>query len=110
MKKVQFIGGGFGNGKTAATCIKALKLCKDYPGCNGLIARSTYPKLNDTIRREFLQWCPTHWIKRMPSRDENTLLLKNGSTVNFRYVAQQGKQTEDSQIELVVRYLRLDRC
>ena len=26
MKKVQFIGGGFGNGKTAACCIKALKL------------------------------------------------------------------------------------
>ena len=101
MKKVQFIGGGFGNGKTAATCIKALKLCKDYPGCNGLVARSTYPKLNDTIRREFLQWCPTQWIKRMPSRDENTLLLKNGSTVNFRYVAQQGKQTEDSKSNLL---------
>ena len=101
VKKVQFIGGGFGNGKTAATCIKALKLCKDYPGCNGLVARSTYPKLNDTIRREFLQWCPTHWIKRMPSRDENTLLLKNGSTVNFRYVAQQGKQTEDSKSNLL---------
>lgn len=100
-KKVQFVGGGFGNGKTAATCVKALKLCKDYPGCNGLIARSTYPKLNDTIRREFLQWCPTHWIKRMPSRDENTLLLKNGSTVNFRYVAQQGKQTEDSKSNLL---------
>ena len=100
-KKVQFVGGGFGNGKTAAACIKALKLCKDYPGCNGLIARSTYPKLNDTIRREFLQWCPTHWIKRMPSRDENTLLLKNGSTVNFRYVAQQGKQTEDSKSNLL---------
>ena len=101
MKKVQFIGGGFGNGKTAATCVKALKLCKDYPGCNGLIARSTYPKLNDTIRREFLQWCPTSWIKRMPSRDENTLLLKNGSTINFRYVAQQGKQTEDSKSNLL---------
>jgi len=101
MKKVQFVGGGFGNGKTAATCIKALKLCTDYPGCNGLVARSTYPKLNDTIRREFLQWCPTPWIKRMPSRDENTLLLKNGSTVNFRYVAQQGKQTEDSKSNLL---------
>jgi len=99
--KVQFLGGGFGNGKTAAACVKALKLCKDYPGCNGLIARSTYPKLNDTIRREFLLWCPTHWIKRMPSRDENTLLLKNGSTVNFRYVAQQGKQTEDSKSNLL---------
>jgi hypothetical protein len=99
--KVQFIGGGFGNGKTAATCVKALKLCKDYPGCNGLIARSTYPKLNDTIRREFLQWCPSHWIKRMPSRDENTLLLKNGSTVNFRYVAQKGKETEESKSNLL---------
>ena len=99
--KVQFLGGGFGNGKTAAACVKALKLCKEYPGCNGLVARSTYPKLNDTIRREFLLWCPAHWIKRMPSRDENTLILKNGSTVNFRYVAQQGKQTEDSKSNLL---------
>ena len=99
--KVQFIGGGFGNGKTAAACVKALKLCKDYPGCNGLIARSTYPKLNDTIRREFLLWCPQHWIKRMPSREDNTLVMKNGSTVNFRYVAQQGKQTEDSKSNLL---------
>lgn len=99
--KVQFLGGGFGNGKTAASCIKALKLCKDYPGCNGLVARSTYPKLNDTIRREFLLWTPAHWIKRMPSRDENTLILKNGSTINFRYVAQQGKQTEDSKSNLL---------
>jgi hypothetical protein len=99
--KVQFCGGGFGNGKTAATCIKALKLCKDYPGCNGLVARSTYPKLNDTIRREFLLWCPPHWIKRMPSRDENTLVLKNGSTVNFRYVAQRGRETEESKSNLL---------
>ncbi|HEY4383178.1 MAG TPA: hypothetical protein VGN34_01705, partial [Ktedonobacteraceae bacterium] len=99
--KVQFLGGGFGNGKTAAACIKALRLCKDYPGCNGLVARSTYPKLNDTIRREFLLWCPPHWIKRMPSRDENTLVLKNGSTVNFRYVAQRGKETEESKSNLL---------
>jgi len=99
--KVQFVGGGFGNGKTAATCIKALKLCKDYPGCNGLVARSTYPKLNDTIRREFLLWTPDHWIQRRPSRDENTLILKNGSTINFRYVAQRGKETEESKSNLL---------
>lgn len=99
--KVQFIGGGFGNGKTAAACVKALRLAKEYPGCNGLIARSTYPKLNDTIRREFLLWCPSTWIKRMPSRDENTLVLKNGSTVNFRYVAQRGKETEESKSNLL---------
>jgi hypothetical protein len=34
--------------------VKALQLAKDYPGSNGLIARSTFPKLNDTIRKEFL--------------------------------------------------------
>src|SRR4051812_20728704 len=89
--KVQMIGGGFGNGKTAAACIKALQLCKDYPGSNGLIARSTYPKLNDTIRREFMDWCPTHWIKRRPTKDDNTLIITNGSTINFRYVSQQGQ-------------------
>jgi phage terminase large subunit len=88
--KVQFIGGGYGNGKTAAVCVKALRLCKDYPGCNGLIARSTYPRLNDTIRREFFLWCPKEWIKRMPTRDDNTCVLKNGTTINFRYVAQRG--------------------
>jgi hypothetical protein len=99
--KVQFIGGGYGNGKTTACCIKALRLCMDYPGSNGLIARSTYPKLNDTIKREFFKWCPGSWIKRMPTRDDNTLVLKNNTTVNFRYVAQRGKETEESKSNLL---------
>lgn len=98
---IQFVGGGYGNGKTAAACIKALRLCEDYPGCNGLIARSTYPKLNDTIRREFLRWCPRPWIKRMPTKDDNTLILINGTTVNFRYVAQRGKETEEARSNLL---------
>jgi phage terminase large subunit len=99
--KVQFIGGGYGNGKTTACCIKALKLCMDYPGSNGLIARATYPKLNDTIKKEFFKWCPASWIKRMPTRDDNTCVLKNNTTVNFRYVAQRGKETEESKSNLL---------
>jgi len=97
-KKLQVIAGGFGNGKTAAVCIKALQLCKDYPGCNGLIARETYPKLNDTIRREFYKWCPIDAVKRWPTKDDNTLIFKNGSTVNFRYISQRGKQSVDGQV------------
>lgn len=96
-KKIQVIAGGFGNGKTAAACIKAIQLCKDYPGCNGLIARETYPKLNDTIRKEFYKWCPPDSVKRWPTKDDNTLIFKNGSTVNFRYIAQRGKKSEDGQ-------------
>lgn len=94
--KIQVFGGGFGNGKTAAVTNKGLILAKDYPGSNGLVARSTYPKLNDTIRKAWLEeWCPKDWVKRKPTKDDNTLLLKNGTTVNFRYIAQRGKMTEE---------------
>ena len=99
--EVQIIGGGYGNGKTAAVCIKAIKLAKDYPGCNGLIARATYPKLNDTIRKEFLSWCPKEWVKRLPTKDDNTLYLTNGSVINFRYVNQKKGDNEQSTSNLL---------
>lgn len=92
--KIQMLGGGFGNGKTAAVCVKGIQLALQYPGSNGLIARETYPKLNDTIRKEFLKWLPKSQIRRMPTKDDNTLILTNGSTINFRYI-QQRKSTED---------------
>ncbi len=94
--KIQFMGGGFGNGKTSAAVNKALIVAQNYPGANILIARATYPKLNDTIRKAVLdEWCPKDWIKRRPTKDDNTLVLKNDSTINFRYVAQRGKASED---------------
>jgi phage terminase large subunit len=100
--KIQIFGGGFGNGKTTAGVIKALQLAKDYPGSNGLIARSTYPKLNDTIRKEFLNWCPSTWIKRkVLSGADNMVELENGSVINFRYVQQSGKGGESSTSNLL---------
>ena len=91
--KVQFFGGGFANGKTATTCIKMINIAKDYPGANLLMARSTYPKLNDTLRKEFLKWVPASWIQSFPksANGSNTCTLTNGTTINFRYIAQQGK-------------------
>jgi len=90
-RKVQIIGGGFGNGKTAAVCIKAIQLCKDYPGCKGIIAMATYAQLNDTIREEFYKWVPASSVKRWPTLADNTLVFKNGSQINFRYIKQKGK-------------------
>lgn len=100
-KKVQMIGGGFGNGKTTAGVVKALQLARDYPGSNGLIARATYPKLNDTTRKEFLNWCPPSWIKHKNLSTENTVILQNGTTVNFRYIQQSGKNNESSTSNLL---------
>lgn len=97
--KVQVFGGGYGNGKTAAAIVqKVLKIAKEYHGANILVARSTYPKLNDTIRKEFIKWCPKSWIQSFPmsKNGSNTCTLTNGTTINFRYIAQQGKAASEA--------------
>lgn len=101
--KIQIFGGGFGNGKTAAACVKAIQLLTDYPGCNGLIARATFPKLNDTIRKEFKHWCPPSIIRSFPEskNSDNTAKFTNGSAINFRYIAQQGKAMEQTTSNLL---------
>ncbi len=99
--KVQMFAGGFGNGKTTAAVIKALNLAKDYPGSNGLVARSTYPKLTNTIRKEFRDWTPKAWVKRDIDSKQNLMELTNGSIINFSHVAQTGKNTEASTSNLL---------
>lgn len=100
-RKIQMFGGGFGNGKTTAAVVKALAVAHDYPGCNILVARSTYPKLNSTIRKEFEAWCPKSWISRNVNSKENLIELKNGSIINFSYIAQGGKNEESSTSNLL---------
>lgn len=90
-KKIQVIGGGFGNGKTTAAVIKGLKLAKEYPGSNGLVAMATYKQLTDTIQKAFLDWVPASSVDRYPSVADPTMKLKNGSRINFRYIKQKGK-------------------
>lgn len=98
--KFQFIGGGFGSGKTTACVIKALKLARDYPGSNGLLARATFPKLNDTLRKEYFHWMPSHWKKSFNKKD-NTLELSNGSVINFRYVSQRTNEAGEGTSNLL---------
>lgn len=98
--KFQFIGGGFGSGKTTAVVIKALRLARDYPGSNGLLARATFPKLNDTLRKEFFAWMPSHWKKSF-NKTDNTLELVNGSVINFRYVSQRSNEAGEGTSNLL---------
>lgn len=101
--KIQIFGGGYGNGKTTGAVTKGLQLMNDYPGMNSLWARETYPKLNDTLRAEFIKWCPKDWIESFPLsvNASNTCTLTNGSKGNFRYIAQQGKGTGDGTSNLL---------
>ena len=87
-RKIRLYGGGFANGKTTALVAETLRIAVDYPGCTMLLARATYPKLNSTLRREFIKWCPAEWIKSFDRTKENTCTLKNGTIVDFRYIDQ----------------------
>lgn len=89
--QVQLMGGGFGNGKTALLVVKVLGIAIDYPGSRGVFARSTKPKLEDTVKPEFFKWCPPEWIAKYPTEKHNDVILKNGSTIHFRHVRQEGK-------------------
>ncbi len=94
--KVQIFGGGFGNGKTAALCIKVLQLVQQYPGVTGIVARSTLTALHDTTLKEFEKWCPPHWVISKGNYDRPEWKFTNGSTVLFRYIKQKGKSTGTS--------------
>lgn len=89
--KVQIFAGGYANGKSTGLVIKVIGILKDYPGCHGLLARSTRTKLEETTKKVFFKWCPQDAIERMPTRDNPTLKLKNGSTLTFGYIRQEGK-------------------
>ncbi len=94
--KIQFYAGAFANGKTSCSVIKALQLAKDYPGSSGMVGRATYPRLNDSIREEFIKWCPPAWIKSFGKTTDNVCRLVNGSRVAFRYVTQTGVAKGDA--------------
>lgn len=95
--KMQFMAGGYANGKTTALAVKGIRLAADYPGSTGLLARATYPKLNGTLRRVFFKWCPPEWIKKYPTKDDNTVVFRNNSIIDFRYISQRGKKDGDGQ-------------
>lgn len=91
--KIQFYGGGFGNGKTSGTCVKAIQLMKDYPGSHGAVLRETLPKVTTTTMKEFFKWLPKSWIKSFNKADR-VLTLVNGSTCVFSYLMQQGSGSD----------------
>ena len=91
--KIQFYGGGFGNGKTSGTCVKAIQLMRDYPGSHGAVLRETLPKVTTTTMKEFFKWLPKSWIKSF-NKQERMLTLVNGSTCVFSYLVQQGSGSD----------------
>lgn len=98
--KIRLTGGGFGSGKSTALIAEVLKIAVDYPGSTLLVARATFPKLNSTVRREFFNWCPPSWIKSW-NKTDNTVVLHNDTTIDFRYIAQRDAGAGESTSNLL---------
>lgn len=94
--------GGYGNGKTAAGCIRALTVASSYEGARVLVGRATRPKLEDSTKKEMLKWIPHDWVSKWPSERHNDLILKKtGSAIEFRHVRQEGKGKNEEQSNLL---------
>mgnify|MGYP007071567162 CR=1 FL=1 len=98
--KIRMYAGGFANGKTTALVAETLKVIRDYPGANILLARATFPKLNDTLRKEFFNWCPPTWIKSF-NKNDNVATFVNGCQVVFRYLDEQRTSSGESTSNLL---------
>jgi len=85
--KTRYLGfiGGFGSGKTTASCMKALYLSQLNPGCAGMLVSPTYPMMRDTTRRSMLQILDENKIAYHFVKSENKIILPEvGSEIWFR--------------------------
>lgn len=94
--------GGYGNGKTAAMCVRAITVASSYEGARCLVGRATRPKLEDSTKKELIKWIPEDWVARWPTERKNDIVLKEtGSTIEFRHIRQEGKGKNEEQSNLL---------
>lgn len=94
--------GGYGNGKTAVMCIRAINIASSYEGARCLVGRATRPKLEDSTKKELMKWLPEDWVARWPSERRNDIILKStGSSIEFRHIRREGKGKNEDQSNLL---------
>ncbi|MBK7380769.1 MAG: hypothetical protein IPJ03_17565 [Ignavibacteriales bacterium] len=81
---IAFIG-GFGSGKTYASCYKALGLACANPDTAGMLVSPTFPMLRDTTRRTFLEVLQLEEVSYELKITENKIrILEPNAEVWFR--------------------------
>lgn len=78
-------GGGFGNGKTYAACIKALIFLMCFPGYRVAFCRQVYKNLRSTTMQTFFKVCPKEFIKTHDVQFGLTVFI-NGSCVYWLHL------------------------
>ena len=82
--KYRLFGGAAGPGKTKALLWEAIKIAEDYPGCDTLLLRRTYPELESSLVAQFRRDVPRE--KYLSYNEAKHLVTwRNGSTTRFGY-------------------------
>ncbi len=81
--------GSYGAAKTAAMILWELTLQSEQPH-QGLLVRSTYPEINDTLLPAFKDWAPADDYK-LKSSPPPVARLRNGGTILFKHVQDYAK-------------------
>jgi phage terminase large subunit len=84
------LGGGWGNGKTLAGCVKAWSLSSESPDNLGVIARKHFTDLRDSTLADFLALFGG--MVRF-SKSDMSATLANGSKILFRHADKLGSLT-----------------
>ena len=81
-------GGGIGNGKTLAGCIRVLQLAYEYPNNLILVGRLKGSDLENSTKKTMLELCsPLFQTKQIEYKvKENKLVCDNGSEIVFRHL------------------------
>lgn len=91
--------GGIGSGKTLTACLRGVSLCAQHPGTVGVVIRESFPKLNDSTKRVFLEKAlrPQDWgkppnqkLELSTNNNENWTKFTNGSQVYYRHSTDEG--------------------
>lgn len=86
--------GGIGNGKTDGGCLRIMMHSDLWPGNRSVVGRLTYRELKDTTEKSFLDMVaqrnggsltPGPYVRKF-TQNPDSLLLRNGSEVLFRYM------------------------
>lgn len=78
-------GGAAGGGKSYGQLVDALLYALKYPKSKQIIFRSTFPELEKSIIRTSLEFYPREAATYNSSK--HTWKLKNGSIIDFSYIA-----------------------
>jgi PBSX family phage terminase large subunit len=82
--------GGYGCGKTIASCVEALKTMLKFPGSEGLIGRYTDRELKQTTWKEFIDIIPPQLI-RENNKAQLRLTLVNGAVAYGMHLQDEDK-------------------